>query len=512
MGWMLQSGQVDHSLLAETLVREYYLPVYRLAHSLLDDERLAERAAQSTSAAALAEARTYPSSCGVRAWLFRRALDVCQSICRKNQLRCALRSLLFFPHRLYRFGTSIPRDDGDVAIWRALDRMKDPLRLVTLLYFVYGWTPADIACLLGCNEKEERNYLITAKARFAEALRNDGLSSDEVEGEPLDRRVRQSLGTRYPLPVISVDELNRIAAGLAEEEVEQAPHRRRWTTFSEVAWMGCVVILAILLIWGSNTLMVGSISTPKPPAVAATQWITSPTPSPDLKAQATMSVDTADPIPSSPVILYYSPQPGETLLDVAIKMGVTVAQLAIYNQLPAKPELTISGPIRIPFPSLPQGFLMPTLIRHSELRLPPLSSSSSSAQVAERLLVSEHLWHTLWADAIVLNTPRDSNSPKMTHLQLWVNQPDYSLELVGPLEGDPQYAFLGAGKCLYSRWISCGEYGSCNPPHQVEWAEAYRLLDTSQAHDLLLPGRSSWMNEAGRFQIVGKKRLPGARR
>jgi hypothetical protein len=100
--------------------------------------------------------------------------------------------------------------------------------------------------------------------------------------------------------------------------------------------------------------------------------------------------------------------------------------------LPGAPQPQ-SAPEAGEAPAAPAAQTVPPIVEDSPVG--PLNLASSPEEIRARLDESWELWDTLWVDAQV--TTSYEGETEIVREQVWVDQPDYSLWLSGPFDGEP---------------------------------------------------------------------------
>jgi len=155
-------------------------PVYRLALSVLDDPDEACEAAQEALVAALARLGSYRGDSAFTTWLFAIALNVCRGRLRKRRARERLTKSLQALWLLKAGGDPgveerALRDERDAALWAALGRLDEKLRLPLILRYYHDLPVDEIARLLRLKPGTVASRLFTARERLRQALgENEG--------------------------------------------------------------------------------------------------------------------------------------------------------------------------------------------------------------------------------------------------------------------------------------------------------------------------------------------------
>ncbi len=340
--WMLQSGQVSREALLEALLEEHYAAVYHLALSLLDDHAAAASAAQQTFARALLDQHRYRPEEGLHRWLYSIVLETCQRLQKSLQRRRSLKALLPRWSRSGDFGDSSPETMQDARLWLALDALEIHARQVVLLHAANGWDAQRIAAQLDASESEISVVLQAASQLIDLAPPLNALSqgkpappdepSSPAEAPSLD--LVGSLSRRWPaqtfLPAYLKNQSVIILRRLRSTRFRQS----KALISLELALVALVILLAFATLWGANTLFAESptatISVPP-----ATRLVTRPV---YQVVTSTPSIELSSDPTSTPIQVaqsnYTEVRAGETLPDVADRLGVTVADLRYWNRLP----------------------------------------------------------------------------------------------------------------------------------------------------------------------------------
>lgn len=250
---------------AAGLVREWYPRLYRLAFAGLESTDCARTAAVGT----LAEALRSPSMSagGWRLWIFNLLL---QQIGRLPQAR---------PTRPT--SASTPENEFQTAVRHMVDGWDEKEARLAVLHYLMGWPVSEIAALLkvGASAVEAQLDIfrrqLTGLPRPAPAAGTDGLPATLWTPTaanwaliPTERLVVSELDLRWPLPVLSPQEVESIAV-----EVERAAaaggrfasaRRRLLPALIAVLAVACLAsaVTAGSLVFGASSRLVRSTPTP----------------------------------------------------------------------------------------------------------------------------------------------------------------------------------------------------------------------------------------------------------
>jgi DNA-directed RNA polymerase specialized sigma24 family protein/LysM repeat protein len=472
--WMLQSGQVPRELLLEALLQEYYTPVYHLALSILDDHAAAQSTARQTFARALLDQHRYRSQDGVDFWLFRIALEACQQLQKRLQLRRSLKALLPRWSKPNDFGDSCPDTLQDAQLWLALDGLEHHTRQLALLYFANGWQPERIAALFEVAESEVAAVLGAARQLVAAPPQLDAASADAelpsenpLPPEQIDPCLIQSLQRRWPAREHPPAELQTQSAHIL--------HRLRWLGFRqtkalaalELGLLVLIILLAFAAVWGANALS-GERPTATPEAPLATHLVTkviykvvTSTPYPEQSPEQSVT-----PIQVAPNN-YTEVRPGETLQDVANRLGITVADLRYWNRLPDYVEIQAGE--RLINPQYARSLKPSAATTVSPVEpLPTLEATITTQQFIDLLNQKNQQLKSYWFDASIIDYgPQSYIGPAhLTHVQAWASE-NQRLILAGDYGALPEESILMAGD---------GEGYLAKPSSDTLWFSEWRKL------------------------------------
>ena len=445
--WMLQSGQVSREALLEALLEEHYAAVYHLALSLLDDHAAAASAAQQTFARALLDQHRYRPEEGLHRWLYSIVLETCQRLQKSLQRRRSLKALLPRWSRSGDFGDSSPETMQDARLWLALDALELHARQVVLLHAANGWDAQRIAAQLDASESEISAVLQAASQLIDLAPPMNasvpGEPSSPAEAPSLD--LVGSLSRRWPaqtfLPAYLKNQSVIILRRLRSTRFRQS----KALTLLELALVALVILLAFATLWGANTLFAES-PTATASAPPVTRLVTKPV---YQVVTSTPSIELSSDLTSTPIQVaqsnYTEVRAGETLPDVADRLGVTVADLRYWNRLPdyleVQPGQRLINPQYArtlkPLAATPVSPVTP---------LPPLHGAITVQTLIKLLTYSKKDFNNFWLDATIIDYGPVSylGPPHLTHLQEWVSENQY-LMTTGAYGALPDVSILQTG-------------------------------------------------------------------
>jgi RNA polymerase sigma-70 factor (ECF subfamily) len=173
--WLISECIAGNQVAIETFVRQYETGVFRLALSILGDPTEANEIMQETFIAALRALPLYQEKQSLKAWLYTIALNHSRSHLRKRKtlerLRATLNSLLHVEtQKQISPEDSVIQNDKKAEVWRALNQLDEPFRLVVVLRYFHQLSIAEISDILSLNEGTIHSRLHTARERLRNAL------------------------------------------------------------------------------------------------------------------------------------------------------------------------------------------------------------------------------------------------------------------------------------------------------------------------------------------------------
>ncbi|MBN1149409.1 MAG: PD40 domain-containing protein [Anaerolineales bacterium] len=246
----------DEQALAESLLSEYYVSVYRLAYALLEDEGAARRAARSTFALALARGRG--RNLDECAWLYSLAL---KAIARVASQLPPERSAPPVPESLQPLFEAI-------AVFGGRER-----RLLALLYAVDCPLP-QAAKALGVSQGAAQLQLGIFRQRFAAALGRAG----QIGMEALDARVREIVQARWPVTPLLPAELAEAAQQARQQAaLGRAAQRKRRGLYAGLSLAAAALLALVCLAGGAIALSARLCASSATPGPLVTPFTPAPT-------------------------------------------------------------------------------------------------------------------------------------------------------------------------------------------------------------------------------------------
>jgi len=173
--WIEAAVQGDHQAFAH-LVETYKTPVYNLAYRMLHSRSEAEDAAQEIFLRAYTKLATYDHQRRFSTWLLSIASNYCIDVLRRRRatfvniddVAFALPSEVAGPER-----SAINQEQRD-AVARAISRLPDTYRLVTVLRYYHDLSYEEIERITNLSEATVKTRLFRARRQLEELLEAEG--------------------------------------------------------------------------------------------------------------------------------------------------------------------------------------------------------------------------------------------------------------------------------------------------------------------------------------------------
>lgn len=300
----------------------------------------------------------------------------------------------------------------------------------------------------------------------------------------------------YPLPeqnrypAFSPNELEQIAERLLQKAIKRHHDHRLFGALQVYALLIGVTFLLIALakaegVFNTTAAPSNEIrSTETEKQVERTIHVIYLTPTP---------LPSATPTPHPENAILYTVSQGETLRDVAQKIGIDLQLLQAFNVVQPDEPLPEGHTLVIGFGSPPLSLITPTPVTPIPLPI-PLTLHSSQEDIRNRLLNSHRNWHTLWADALTIDYgPSGYVGPATIYRsQVWISQPLYTLLLCGDASGHPERVSLTVAGRVYDLDIRTG---------QRSYNRSGGIFD-ADLQELLLPDSYRYPPESI-FEVIG---------
>ncbi len=130
---LLRQEQIDHQLLAQSLLDHYFAPIHRLALSMLGDEAEADDVAQETFITALRRFDRFDAGTNLKGWLSTITINLCRDRLRRRKARQRWSELWWGAQRQADRARGV--EEGQVAraassaLWSAVNALDEKHRL-----------------------------------------------------------------------------------------------------------------------------------------------------------------------------------------------------------------------------------------------------------------------------------------------------------------------------------------------------------------------------------------------
>lgn len=243
------SGNDSSQWIAE-LVREHYLPLYRLALSSLEDERLSRQVALDTLVQALQKQPRY-SRRSDAVWLY----DLCL-----KEIRLEARQAAAAEH-------PSPPTTLDAAFWDLVDSFEQKEHQLCVLLYLLDWPEASAASLLKVGAGAVRMQRQLFEQRFIAALQSLPTAIGSSEEGALTALVSASLQKRWPVPVLSAADFAGILEQVQQQALVAPEHPRKRPPWLVPAGAG-LLVLGVCLGLGMLAYLAGLTPTVQLPFIA----------------------------------------------------------------------------------------------------------------------------------------------------------------------------------------------------------------------------------------------------
>jgi DNA-directed RNA polymerase specialized sigma24 family protein len=234
---MLQSGQASREMLAEELVKHYYLPLYRLGLALYRETGTAGAFAQEALSQALLETHRFNGRTSIQTWLYRIALG----ISRKYRGDRYWRKSLFDLHRDYKppqEATQGRKHETEDPLDQIQDALGHDRFFALALYYLLDQSTAQLAAVLKSNEGALESWL--GKARH---IYRSCLWTGELDDRQADRGIKQLLQENRAAQDISETEMAEVRAEIIQQTGAADKRQRGFTYVKELLVVGVAVLV-----------------------------------------------------------------------------------------------------------------------------------------------------------------------------------------------------------------------------------------------------------------------------
>ncbi|MEE8121772.1 MAG: hypothetical protein V3T55_09600 [Anaerolineales bacterium] len=338
LSWMLEGTQAEPSMIIEALMAEFYVPVYRISLSILNDPGIAAQATQETFATVIFYRDIYRAEFDVRVWVFFLAVDVCRKMRRRRNIRRALG--IFFPYVSIPVDTPIdswltPFDD---KLGQTMNTLEKKLRLPVLLNSVHGLDIHETAKVLCLNEYKLRYRLHEADCRCGN----------------LKSRLKQTVPEHRPTLALSDGDRREITTGIENKLAQRHLGSRLFSISRLVVWAavvaGLLVIMGLVDNWLSPPLPPTPVNTVIVTQLVRIQVMATPLPSPEVT-----------PTPGYPQgAVFVKAQEGDTLASIAARLELELEEIEMLNGRDAMIQLEPGWLVVIDVRTSPAQFVTPT--------------------------------------------------------------------------------------------------------------------------------------------------------
>lgn len=486
--WMPQSSQVSDLELAEMLAKEYYPGIFRLAVALLGNRDKAQAAALASLAQAVINRHRFWGETSLSGWVYSFALKAINSQERPH----------WFSRR-NRFEEQVLSSGADPCWVDAYSSMGKKERLVMALHYLLGLSIREIGEILQESTKSLHQLLIESRSHLRSRITLDAVV--KTPHALVANRIQSSLdGLLDPFNQADLDEHLRACKPCRLYRENLAHFEEQIEAFLSQCW---------------------------PPLNLSNQ---------ELQAQVQMV--------NAEVSRYRKNQGFSLSYREILLIFIAVVMVAglgwatgIFIASPSSPAnrrgtslAQFFKPFTPPSSSegvffLATGFPPPDILSQptavTPVPLPALlTEKSSSEEVRQRVIQSNHLWSTLWVDATIIDYGPLGyvGPPQVYHNRVWDSQPDRMIVLAGPLVGAPDYLRIAVANSYYEAGL---KYNVAYYPHLSDFLESSRVsspllnytqtyADRGQLYGFYLPDQlfdpASILRE-GELQVVSSENI-----
>ena len=242
--WMIQSGQVSREFILETLVTQFYEPVYLLAISLLDDRYAARTVTRETFVRLVLNLHLYRSNVGVKNWVYQIAYQACIKKLRGEGVWRYLDKILSTTGQFTEPLIVQPPTESDRDLWNRMDGLDQSDRTLLILRYANEWEISAISWVTGIEE----DMVISRLQSSLELLMNThNYSQDEAQLVLIN-----SMSMRWkPIAIPDVD-MEQFVKQISRRTGKKRSWRREISTAREMVLLGLALLFVMLIIWGGN--------------------------------------------------------------------------------------------------------------------------------------------------------------------------------------------------------------------------------------------------------------------
>ena len=173
--WLISECIAGNDEAITTLVRQHETDVFRLALSICNDVSEANEITQETFIAVLKALPGYQEKKSFKAWLYTITINTARSHLRKHKfaerLRNNLTSIFLVEAQKFPSPEELTiQNEQEAHVWKALNKMDEKHRMVTVLRYFHELSISEIAEILSIHEGTVNSRLHTARERLRNAL------------------------------------------------------------------------------------------------------------------------------------------------------------------------------------------------------------------------------------------------------------------------------------------------------------------------------------------------------
>ena len=488
---LIDDGMADDEFLVKALMDEYYLEMCQLAQAMLDDPSNAHRATIQSISIAYSDLRRGGRHAGDRVWSFEQCIKTINRQAKAKPKSDITKESIESSD----LGLEPDRGEGGRRIFKSYGRKE---QYAIALYYLLGWDTGDIATLLKVNKNAINLQLDLARERFQSEM-NEDISSATI---PKTRQVERHLHLDtyissifkqiWPKPRLNQDEWNNILEQILNDDV------REKLLFGMPGMWGRVILIFAGLILISIIVMISSLlmSDFQLPRFA-NNFLEEVTPIPTIVLEF--------PLESEAQTYQYIVQPGDSLESISLHLNFPIEQLLTWNNITPDSALFPGQAINV----VPYAVNFPAQAEHNdEVEVEAIRSNAGSETILQRLNSSHTLWDTLWIDtqSIDYGPAGYIGAPRFYHSQAWIDQPEYSLELFGPLGEEPSSVSLVMDRSHYMF------YPEIQIPRITVWDDHNQFdVQSEPLRWMIYPQTAPWVRHDGHFEVIETGEIAGRR-
>jgi RNA polymerase sigma factor (sigma-70 family) len=442
--WMLTSAQASEAMLREAAAREFGAALYRLAVTLSNDSQAALGAVQETLEILPANRHRYSGQVGAGSWLFSLLIQVCRRRRRASSLD--LRSKRHRPSAgqqvRYQLPEGSPREtEVDRQVWRAVDALEENAKLSLLLSIIHRLPAVEIARITGRREQEVRKSLLSARLKLYRRLNNHigrhqasettrpGWMSRFLPVGPEHRRARRLALVRIGADAERIGPPGGIDQDLAFGEPARGEGDRGEHARLDAHLKSCPSCHAFAIeVAELEALLDRSLPARCFPFL---QTI------PPAETFLSRTEDRLKRRGRRKGLLAHAGQLAITGFMLALILAAGWATNRLFPDSAARAliqTLEVTRLVRVEVTATADPSPMPP---PAPL---PLSQWSTQEEIRQRMLQSSSLWQSAWVDATLITYGPSgyTGPPQLYRNQVWIEQPQRTMVLSGPVAADPE--------------------------------------------------------------------------